>query len=198
MAQDLRADAARQALAPNTARCYGYHWRAWRIWSLGQCPSLPAAPEDVARYLLERFDEGWSPSSCRAARAAIRHEHQIHGIPNPGADEVVRHTLHRIARDGRSRGRGQVAPVSWTLADQMAFAATMAADPAGLRDAALIRTMSDGLLRVSEAAAVQVAELVTRRPGRGPDRPGLEIRPRRPGTRPLSRRPDLPGPPGVA
>ena len=80
-------------------------------------------------------------------------------MQDPGSDAIVRHTLRRIARDGRERGRGQVAPIPWRTADRIADRAAMQDDLAGLRDAALILTMSDGLLRVSEASAVEAEHL---------------------------------------
>ena len=73
--------------------------------------------------------------------------------PAPKATERV---LAGFRREGRVRGRGQVVGVRWEQVD----AATAVAESSdgsvrGLRDAALLVVMSDGLLRVSEAAALE-------------------------------------------
>jgi len=68
-------------------------------------------------------------------------------------------TLAGIRRKGKDRGKGQVDPVE---REEMLRVVTLAeADKtiAGLRDAALIRLMSDCLLRISEAVAVDVDHL---------------------------------------
>ena len=93
------------------------------------------------------------------ARAAIAKAHQVEDAPDPSADALVRHTLHRIAREGRHRGRA--APLSWVAAEAAASIAAATGTLAGLRDAALIRVGSDALLRVSELAALQVADIET-------------------------------------
>ena len=68
--------------------------------------------------------------------------------------------LKRIGRDGRDRGRGQVAGIGWAAAEAAASIASNGGDSlAGLRDGALLRVMSDGLLRISEASALRVVDV---------------------------------------
>ncbi len=93
------------------------------------------------------------------ARAAIAKAHQVEGAPDPTTAALVRHTLHRIGREGRDRGRGQAAPLSWAAAEAAASIAAAEGTLAGIRDAALIRVGSDAFLRVSELAALQVADI---------------------------------------
>ena len=65
-----------------------------------------------------------------------------------------------LRREGRDRGRGQVQGLQWGQADTAAAVASSGGQSlAGLRDAALIALMSDCLLRVSEAVALQVDDL---------------------------------------
>ena len=52
--------------------------------------------------------------------------------------------------------RGQVAGIRWEQADATAAVAGSRDSVRGLRDAALLAVMSDGLLRISEAAALEV------------------------------------------
>ena len=82
------------------------------------------------------------------------------GAADPTADGLVTDTLKRIGRDGRDRGRGQVAGIGWSAAEAAASIASNGGDSvAGVRDAALLRVMSDGLLRISEASALQVSDV---------------------------------------
>ena len=156
-----RVSAAVSALAPNTRKAYGSAWSAWQRWALDQGrPVLPATAGDVADYLEARHAAGASPATIRLARAAVAKVHQVSGAADPTADGLVTDTLKRIGRDGRDRGRGQVAGIGWSAAEAAASIASNGGDSvAGLRDAALLRVMSDGLLRISEASALQVSDV---------------------------------------
>ena len=156
-----RVSAAVSALAPNTRKAYGSAWSAWQRWALDQGrPVLPGTAADVADYLEARHAAGASPATIRLARAAVAKVHQVSGAADPTADGLVTDTLKRIGRDGRDRGRGQVAGIGWSAAEAAASIAANGGDSvAGLRDAALLRVMSDGLLRISEASALQVADV---------------------------------------
>ena len=99
-----------------------------------------------------------SPATIRLARAAVAKVHQVSGATDPTADGLVTDVLKRIGRDGRDRGRGQVAGIGWSAAEAAASIASNGGDSvAGVRDAALLRVMSDGLLR--EASALQVSDV---------------------------------------
>ena len=156
-----RVSAAVSALAPNTRKAYGSAWSAWQRWALDQGrPVLPATAGDVADYLEARHAAGASPATIRLARAAVAKVHQVSGAADPTADGLVTDTLKRIGRDGRDRGRGQVAGIGWSAAEAAASIAANGGDSlAGVRDAALLRVMSDGLLRISEASALQVSDV---------------------------------------
>ena len=135
-----RVSAAVSALAPNTRKAYGSAWSAWQRWALDQGrPVLPATAGDVADYLEARHAAGASPATIRLARAAVAKVHQVSGAADPTADGLVTDTLKRIGRDGRDRGRGQVAGIGWSAAEAAASIAANGGDSvAGLRDAALL------------------------------------------------------------
>ena len=145
-----RVSAAVSALAPNTRKAYGSAWSAWQRWALDQ--GRPVLPGTVADYLEARHAAGASPATIRLARAAVAKVHQVSGAADPTADGLVTDVLKRIGRDGRDRGRGQVAGIGWV-------AANGGDSLAGLRGGALLRVMSDGLLRISEASALQVSDV---------------------------------------
>ena len=63
-------------------------------------------------------------------------------------------------REGRGRGRGQVAGVTWAQVDAAATLAASDADSlTGLRDAAILSVASDAMLRVSEVGALDVHDI---------------------------------------
>ena len=63
-------------------------------------------------------------------------------------------------REGRDRGRGQVAGIGWAHAEAAASLASNGSDSLqGLRDAAIVRVMSDTLARISEVAALRCADV---------------------------------------
>ena len=73
-----------------------------------------------------------------------------------------------IRRQGKERGRGQVAGIQWSQADTAAALASHGdPDLAGLRDAALMALMSDGLLRAGEATALRAEHLALEEDGTG-------------------------------
>ena len=63
-----------------------------------------------------------------------------------------------IRRAGRDRGRGQVDGLIWQDVERVCIYAETENTLAGLRDAAMIRLMSDCLLRISEVVAVNVGD----------------------------------------
>ena len=161
-------EAAVAALAPSTRRAYSSAWSTWSAWAAahGRC-ELPARPVDVADFFEHRHAAGLSPASVRMASAAIAKAHQVEDAPDPTSAALVRHTLHRIGREGRHRGHGQVAGLSWAAAEAAASIAAASGTLAGIRDAALIRVGSDAFLRVSEIAALRVADVERSHDGAG-------------------------------
>ena len=143
--QQRRVAAAVAALAPNTRKAYGSAWSGWQAWAADNGrPALPAAPAAVADYLEARHAGGASPATVRTARAAVAKVHQVSGLGDPTADGLCKDVLRRIGREGRDRGRGQVAGIGWAHAEAAAsLASNGAAGLQGLRDAAIVRVMSD-------------------------------------------------------
>ena len=104
-----------------------------------------------------KADGGKSPVTIAQVVAAAKWLANNHGIEVVG--EITSKTLAGIRREGRERGHGQVDGVERD--DMLRVVAFAESDKtiAGLRDAALIRLMSDCLLRISEAVAVDVGDL---------------------------------------
>ena len=156
------------ATSANTRRAYRSGWERWQAWALARgAATMPAEPAAVAAYLAERAT-AVSVATVRMDRAAIAAAHRATGADNPCGTEAVRRVLQGIGRQRQVAGRGQVQGLDWRAADLAAgIAANGGRSVAGLRDAALIATMSDALLRVSEAAAVDVADVQVQADGSG-------------------------------
>ena len=111
----------------------------------------------LADYITALHTEGKSPATIAQAVAAAKWLAKNHGIEIVG--EVTSKTLAGIRREGKERGKGQVDGVEREDMLRVVTLAEAEKTIAGLRDAALIRLMSDCLLRISEAVAVNVGDL---------------------------------------
>ena len=111
----------------------------------------------LADYIAGLHVSGKSPATCSQVIAAVKFRAKLQGSPSPSGPSTDR-VLAGIRRAGKGRGRGQVQGVQFAQADA---AAAVASDDslAGMRDSALLAVASDGLLRVSEVAGVQVADI---------------------------------------
>lgn len=112
----------------------------------------------LAEYITNLHKTGKTPATIGQAVAAVKWQlkHQSQEITN---FPITHATLAGIRREGRDRGRGQVDGLTWQDVERVCLLAEMENTLAGLRDAAIIRLMSDCLLRVSEVVAVNVADL---------------------------------------
>ena len=152
------AAAAEHAISSETRRAYG---RALRQVT-EQLAKRSMDDESLSEALAELVAGGASRAKLGQIVAAVRFGARLAGRPDPigpSCDVVLR--AHRRAT---SPSR-QVAPVDWEQADAAAAVAASTGDLRGLRNAAIIATMSDALLRVGEAAALQVSDVERRNDG---------------------------------
>ena len=141
------------SVSENTLRNYRFWSKEIEAWLGGR--SLDDGL--LAEYITGLHAQGKSPSTISQAVAAVRWQAKNAGIEIVG--EVTTRTLAGIRRKGKDRGRGQVEGLTWADVERVCAFAEMDKSIAGLRDSALIRLMSDCLLRVSEAVAVDVEDL---------------------------------------
>ena len=80
---------------------------------------------------------------------------------------MTERTLAGARRDGKARGRGQVVAITREHLAVMVRDAERKDTLAGLRDAALFRVMSDGLLRISEAVGIDCEHIAEEADGSG-------------------------------
>lgn len=151
-----------QATAFNTHRAYASALRGFDAWRKDR------AVDDgsIADYLAYLQESGKAVATARIALAAIRHRARREAESRPDGALTAK-VMAGYERAGANRGRGQVAGVTWEQADAMTSLAVHGGRLRDLRDAALIAVMSDGLLRVSEAAGVSVRDVNLARDGAG-------------------------------
>ena len=144
------ADMIQASIAPNTLRAYRRITKDIEIWLEGR--SL----DDVllAEYILLLHQAGKSPSTISQVVAAVKWRGKQLNADIVGP--ITSSTLAGIRREGRGRGRGQVDGITWNDVERVCAFAEAQKTIAGLRDSAMIRLMSDCLLRISEAVAVDV------------------------------------------
>ena len=127
----------------------------------------PLTDDTLAEYLTSLHDVGKSPAVAGQLVAAVRFQSKTTGQPSP-VGPVSQAVLAGLRRKGKGRGRGQVKGVRWRDADIMAALAANGNDSlAGLRDASIIATMSDAMLRVSELCALVVEDVIFEPDGSG-------------------------------
>ena len=173
--------AAAYAFAPNTRRAYRTAWAGFARWADGEgLQAIPAAPAAVAAYLAARSEAGRSLSSLQLARQAIRAAYVEAGETDPTASEGVRRVLRGLSRQRAGQGRRQAAALTAeALAAIRATAAAPRTGPTGRTespeaarirgavDVAIASVMRDAMLRRSEAAALEWADVELRPDGSG-------------------------------
>ena len=148
---DAAADLRGKRIEPNTADSYARATRQLEAWLGGR----EISDELISDYLAELHEDGRAVSTISLVVAAVNWLAKDKGIDTP-IGESTEQTLAGIRRAGAGRGRGQVDGLTWSEVD--AICAECDGSLAGLRDAALISLMSDCLLRVSEARAVNCGD----------------------------------------
>ena len=152
-AHDTATYLAERALEQSTRDAYDRAARAFDDW-LGGARESDAA---LAEYIGALFNRGLAAASAETVVAALKDRARRMGLACP-VGERTRQTLCGYRREGAGRGLGQVDGLSWEQADRMAELAEQRGT-GGLRDALLVRIMSDCLLRGAEAVALDVSDI---------------------------------------
>lgn len=144
----------RASIAPNTIKAYRHALEGIQTYLSDQ--GMEFSDSALAAYITKLHGEGRAPSTISivvaAARWQLRNENKDYDLP------VTTRTLAGIRREGKDRGRGQVTGLDWKQTERVCAFAESENTIVGLRDSAMIRLMSDCLLRVSEVVAVDVSD----------------------------------------
>ena len=144
------------SIAPSTAETYRVAMQHLEIWLDGRSLS----DNRLADYITALYQDGKSPSTIGKIVAAVKWTAKNQGVGAKDLSfEITEKALAGIRRKGKDRGRGQVDGITWDEVERICALAEAEGTVAGLRDSALIRLMSDCLLRISEVVAVDVGDV---------------------------------------
>ena len=148
------ASLIKASIAENTLKAYQHALRDLETWLSGRTLSDAL----LANYITGLHEAGKSPATIGQAVAAVKWQFKHQSQENINFP-ITQATLAGIRREGRDRGRGQVDGLIWRDVERVCVYAETEGTIAGLRDAAMIRLMSDCLLRISEVVTVNVGDL---------------------------------------
>lgn len=141
-------------IADSTRKIYEGHLERLDGWRKGR----EITDELLADYVGILFEKGKSPKYAGVILSAARWRCLSEDKPDPRGRRC-RAAIANFRRKGIGRGTGQVSGLTWEKAELLAALAAQEKTPYGIRDAAIILVMSDALLRVSEAAAINVCDV---------------------------------------
>ena len=147
--EEIRAN-----VADNTLKAYEHATRKLEAWLEGR--GLTDAV--VAEYIRFLYAEGKSPATINLVVSAVKWMAEYRGADTVVGDITAR-SMSEIRGEGKERARRQVDGLTWDEVERVCAAAESSDTAAGLRDAAMISLMSDCLLRISEAVAVNVQDV---------------------------------------
>ena len=151
------ASLIKASIAENTLKAYQRALQSLTDWLSGRTLSDAL----LAAYITGLHEADKSPATIAQAVAAVKWQfkHQSQESIN---FPITQATLAGIRREGKDRGRGQVDGLIWQDVERVCVYAETEGTLAGLRDASIIRLMSDCLLRISEVVAVNIGDLKER------------------------------------
>lgn len=139
--------------APSTVKSYRSAIKKLGAWLGGRT----LTDSVFANYIAELHQGGKSPATINVVVSAVKCQAKAQNAAI--SFELTERTLAGIRRAGKDRGRGQVDGITWEEVNQICTLAEVEETTTGLRDSALIRLMSDCLLRISEAVAIDVTDV---------------------------------------
>ena len=114
--------------------------------------------ESLALCISQLDKAGLSPATLSLTVAAVKWYFK-HIVQSQAVWAVTDKRMITIKRDSENKGNGQVDGLGWSDVDFVCRFAESEQSIKGYRDSALIRLMSDCLLRISEAVAVNLEDL---------------------------------------
>lgn len=145
-------------LNAGTATTYRRHLGRLDAWLAGR-----ELTDELLAEFLAWWCEGKTARPADKIKAAVAWRARLQLERSP-AGPATENTIREIRRRAAERPVRQVDPVRWEEVDRLVALAAAEGTIEGLRDAALIRLMSDALLRPAEAVGIDVDDVD---PGRG-------------------------------
>ena len=141
MEQVITADLIQAGVSANTLRAYRCSIEKLEAWR-GERTMDDAA---LAEYITYLHAQGKAPATISQVVAAVKWHAKYHGEQTV-AGVITERTLAGIRREGKGRGRGQVDGLDWQDVEKICVLAESTGTLSGVRDAAMMRLMSDCLL----------------------------------------------------
>ena len=147
----------------NTRRAYASDWADFVAWGERvSCPTLPAAPIDVARYLAQLADGGLKTSTIQRRTSAIAAAHKAAGYEPPTNFEGVKAVMRGIRRRLGKRKKKAAPATAELLAGAIE---RIPATKRGLRNRALMLVGFACAFRRSELVGIAVEDIERRSRG---------------------------------
>ena len=144
-----------KSFAKNTLRNRRQALKQFQDW----LQSRPITDALLAQYITHLFDEGKAPGTISIVLAAVKwflkHRNGGKTVDLP----ITAATMAGIRREGRDRGRGQRNGLTWREVERICAVQEADGTLRGIRNSAILRIMSDGLLRISEVTELHISDL---------------------------------------
>ena len=144
-----------KSFAENTIRNRRQALEKFDEWLRGR----PISDGMLAQYITDLFNEGKAPGTISITVSAVKWflKHRNNG--QPVEMPITSATLSGIRREGRDRGRGQRNGLTWREVEKICAVQEADNTLRGIRNSAILRVMSDGLLRISELTELRIDDL---------------------------------------
>ena len=149
------AELIEKSFAENTVRNRKLALKHFDEWLNGR----PCSDGLLAQYITHLFDEGKAPGTISITVSAVKWLLKHRNGGNPIETPITSATLSGIRREGRGRGRGQRRGLTWREVDKICAVQEADGTLRGLRNSAILRVMSDCLLRISEVTELRIDDL---------------------------------------
>ena len=144
-----------KALTETTIKLHEFYIQKFQAW----LNDREITDELIADYLTYLFNEGKSVSTIHIILTAIKRRlkqlYTGYNIDLP----ITSLTMRGIRINGRNRGIGQRRGLTWQEVEKICTIQEADCTLRGLRNSAVIRIMSDAMLRISEAAEILIDDL---------------------------------------
>ena len=144
-----------KSFAENTLRNRRQTLKQFDEWLRG----CPIADGLLAQYTTHLFGEGKAPGTISIAVSAVKWLLKYRNNGKPVELPITSATLAGICREGRDRGRGQRNGLTWREVEKICGVQEADSTLRGIRNSAILRVMSDGLLRISEVVELRISDL---------------------------------------
>ena len=149
------ADLIQKSFAENTIRNRRQALKQFQEWLQGR----GIRDGLLAEYITHLFDLGKAPGTISIAVSAVKWLLKHRNGGTPVELPITTATLSGIRREGKDRGRGQRNGLTWREVEKICAVQEADGTLRGLRNSAILRVMSDGLLRISEVTELRIDDL---------------------------------------